>query len=348
MSTNYSTTNQSYKHLSEAERGEIEAYLSVGLKPAEIARRLGRNRSTITREINRGSITQVKKVNGQKAGRRPAVPAPLPTGERPAEPEPVPGLCCPLPSGAKLDSVSDDFLRAFTEAMREKPRVHSVDTFVHTYRLQHVDAVVPSTKTLYNYIHQGLLEIKVIDLPRAVRIRKKFTKRPSTKKHLGKSIEERPEEINNRSRFGDWEIDSVLGGKTIGEPSILTLVERQTRYAVTKKLVEKKAEYVNQAVLECMKLYPIKSITADNGNEFSSLSKIEGLDVYFAHAYSSYERGTNENFNGLLREFIPKGCSLKELNQNLLEDYTKAINERPRRIHGYQSAKKLFELTQTA
>ena len=87
--------------------------------------------------------------------------------------------------------------------------MHSVDTFVHTYRLQHVDAVVPSTKTLYNYIHQGLLEIKVIDLPRAVRIRKKFTKRPSTKKHLGKSIEERPEEINNRSRFGDWEIDSV-------------------------------------------------------------------------------------------------------------------------------------------
>lgn len=339
MSTNYSTTNQSYKHLSEAERGEIEAYLSVGLKPAEIARRLGRNRSTITREINRSSITQVKKVNGQKVYYHHYYADVAHNRYRHAR---------EASYYLKLDSVSDDFLRAFTEAMREKPRVHSVDTFVHTYRLQHVDAVVPSTKTLYNYIHQGLLEIKVIDLPRAVRIRKKFTKRPSTKKHLGKSIEERPEEINNRSRFGDWEIDSVLGGKTIGEPSILTLVERQTRYAVTKKLVEKKAEYVNQAVLECMKLYPIKSITADNGNEFSSLSKIEGLDVYFAHAYSSYERGTNENFNGLLREFIPKGCSLKELNQNLLEDYTKAINERPRRIHGYQSAKKLFELTQTA
>lgn len=339
MSTNYSTTNQSYKHLSEAERGEIEAYLSVGLKPAEIARRLGRNRSTITREINRGSITQVKKVNGQKVYYQHYYADAAHNRYRHAR---------EASYYLKLDSVSDDFLRAFTEAMREKPRVHSVDTFVHTYRLQHVDAVVPSTKTLYNYIHQGLLEIKVIDLPRVVRIRKKFTKRPSTKKHLGKSIEERPEEINNRSRFGDWEIDSVLGGKTIGEPSILTLVERQTRYAVTKKLVEKKAEYVNQAVLECMKLYPIKSITADNGNEFSSLSKIEGLDVYFAHAYSSYERGTNENFNGLLREFIPKGCSLKELNQNLLEDYTKAINERPRRIHGYQSAKKLFELTQTA
>ena len=327
MSTDYSTTNQSYKHLSEAERGEIEAYLSLGLKPAEIARRLGRNRSTITREINRGSITQVKKVNGQKVYYQHYYADAAHNRYRHAREDSY---------YLKLDSVLDDFLRAFTEAMREKPRVHSVD------------AVVPSTKTLYNYIYQGLLEIKVIDLPRAVRIRKKFTKRPSTKKHLGKSIEERPEEINNRFRFGDWEIDSVLGGKTIGEPSILTLVERQTRYAVTRKLVEKKAEYVNQAVIECMKLYPIKSITADNGNEFSSLSKIEGLDVYFAHAYSSYERGTNENFNGLLREFIPKGASLKDLDPNLLESYTKAINERPRRIHGYQSAKKLFELTQTA
>ena len=139
-----------------------------------------------------------------------------------------------------------------------------------------------------------------------MQIRKKFAKRLCTKEHLGKSIEVIPEEINNRSHFGDWKIDSVLGGRTVGDPSILTLVERQTRYAITKKLLEKKAEYVNQAVLECMKLYPIKSITADNGNEFASLSEIEGLDVYFAHAYSSYERGTNEHFNGLPREFIPK------------------------------------------
>ena len=220
MSTNYSTTNQSYKHLSEAERGEIEAYLSVGLKPAEITRRLGRNRSTITREINRSSITQVKKVNGQKVYYQHYYADAAYNRYRHAREDSY---------YLKLDCVSDDFLRAFTEAMIEKPRVHSVDTFVHTYRLQHVDEVVPSTKTLYNYIHQELLEIKVIALPRAVRIRKKITKRPSTNKHLGKSIEERPEEINNRSRFGDWEIDSVLGGKTIGEPSILTLVERQSQ-----------------------------------------------------------------------------------------------------------------------
>ena len=163
MSTNYSTTNQSYKHLSEAERGEIEAYLSVGLKPTEIARRLGRNRSTITREMKRGSITQVKQVNGQQVNYQHYYADAAHNRYRQAR---------EASYYLKLDRVSDDFLTKFTEAMREKPRVHSVDTFVHTYRLQHIDAVVPSTKTLYNYIHQGLLEIKVIDLP------------------IGKSIEE--------------------------------------------------------------------------------------------------------------------------------------------------------------
>ena len=195
VSTNYSTKNQAYKHLSEADRGEIEAYLSVELKPAEIARRLGRNRSTITREINRGSVTQVKQVNGQKVYYQHYYTDATHNRYHHAR---------EASYYLKLDRVLDDFLREFTEAMREKPRVHSVDTFVHTYSLQHVDAVVPSTKTLYIYIHHGLLEIMVIDLPRAVRIRKKFSKRPFTKKHLGKSIKERTEEINNRSRFGDW------------------------------------------------------------------------------------------------------------------------------------------------
>ena len=134
MSTNYSTTNQSYKHLSEAERGEIEAYLIVGLKPAEIARRLGRNRSTITREINRGSITQVKKANRQKVYYQRYQADAAHNRYRHAR---------ETSYYLKLDRVSDDFLTKFTEAMREKPRVHSVDTFVHTYKLQHVDAVVP-------------------------------------------------------------------------------------------------------------------------------------------------------------------------------------------------------------
>ena len=137
ISTNYSNTNQSYKHLSEAERGKIEAYLSVGLKPAEIARRLGRNRSTITREINRGSVKQVKQVNRQKVYYQHYYTDATHNRYR---------LAREASYYLKLDWVSDDFLREFTEVMRVKLRIHSVDTFVHTYRLKHVDAVVPSTK----------------------------------------------------------------------------------------------------------------------------------------------------------------------------------------------------------
>lgn len=339
MSTNNDTTKTSYSHLSEVERGKIEAFLSEGLKPAEIARRLGRNRSTLSREIKRGTVKQVKLVNGKKIYYDKYFADTAQNRYSEARKSSY---------YLKLEKASDSFLEDFTKAMKAKPRVHSVDSFLHAYKLENPDEVVPSTKTIYTYIHQGLLSIKPIDLPKVVRIRKHRKIRPTTKKHFGTSIEERPEEINDRSTFGHWEIDTVLGLKTAGEPAVLTLVERQTRFALTVKLPEKKAEDVNQAVLECMTSYPIKSITADNGSEFALLSDLKGVDIYFAHAYSSHERGSNEHFNGLLREFVPKGVSLKDLTLNDLEAYTQAINDRPRRILGYQSAKKRFELAQTA
>lgn len=339
MSTNNDSTKPSYSHLSEVERGKIEAFLSEGLKPAEIARRLGRNRSTLSREIKRGTVKQVKLVNGKKIYYDKYFADTAQNRYSEARKSSY---------YLKFEKASDSFLEDFTKAMKAKPRVHSVDSFVHAYKLENPDEVVPSTKIIYTYIHQGLLSIKPIDLPKVVRIRKRKKLRPTTKKHLGTSIEERPEEINDRSTFGHWEIDSVLGLKTASEPSVMTLVERQTCFAMTVKLPEKKAEYVNQAVLECMASYPIKSITADNGSEFALLSDLKGVDTYFAHAYSSHERGSNEHFNGLLREFVPKGVSLKDLTLNDLETYTQAINDRPRRIHDYQSAKKRFELAQTA
>ena len=168
MSTTNCTTKQPYCHLSEVERGKIEAFLSEGLKPAEIARRLGRSRSTISREIKRGTTKQVKQVNGKKvyfdhyfadlAQRRYV--------------EGRQGIYY-----LKLEKVSEHFLKAFEEAMKASPRVHSVDSFVYAYKEEHPSETVPSTKTLYNYIHQGLLAIKAIDLPKAVRLRKKTKKR---------------------------------------------------------------------------------------------------------------------------------------------------------------------------
>lgn len=198
--------------------------------------------------------------------------------------------------------------------MNAKPRIHSVDTFIHVlYKLGHPEEIIPCTKILYNYIHQGLSNIKPIDLPKLVCIRKR------TKKRLETSVEQRFDTINDRSTFEYWVIDSVLGLKTAGESSIIIWIERQASYTFTIKLPEKKAEYVNQAGLNYIESYPIKSITADNGTEFALLSELEGVDSYFAHALSYHERGTNENFNGLLREFVPKGISLYELIQ---EEYS--------------------------
>ena len=128
----------------------------------------------------------------------------------------------------------------------------------------------------------------------------------------------------------------------------MTLVERQTRFALACKLPNKQAETINEAVQELLGEYPIASITSDNGSEFSLLADLEGVDIYFAHPYSSHERGTNEHFNGLLREFLPKGQSLNALTDEELAQYIAAINERPRRLHHYKTAEFLFGIARTA
>lgn len=122
------------------------------------------------------------------------------------------------------------------------------------------------------------------------------------------------------------------------------MVERKSRFLLTKKLWEQSAEMIQNATLHLMEkqgLECFKKLTTDNGSEFSTLSLIEeetsSVQVFFTHAYASWEKGTNERHNGLLREFIPKGVSLKNLPYKDLQKYTHAINNRPRRIMDYQT-----------
>ncbi len=249
----------------------------------------------------------------------------------------------------KLNQCSPTFFNKLEETIKAKIRRHSVDTFVQEYKAKHPTEIVPSTKTVYRYILSGLISIKPIDLPKMVSIRKRTrTKTTVNKKTLGKFIEERPETVNNRSEFGHWEIDLVLGKKTKGEAVVMTLVERQTRFALAYKLPNKEVKTINEAVQGLIQRYPIASITTDNGSEFSLLSELTDIEVYFAHPYSSHERGSNENFNGLLREFLPKGKSLNPLTDEELAQYLSAINDRPRRFHCYKTSKFLFGLAQTA
>lgn len=158
------------------------------------------------------------------------------------------------------------------------------------------------TKTLYNYVDLGLLPIKNIDLPEKLKRNTKSSNARKSRRILGKSIEERPETVNSREKFGHWEIDSVLGKKKDTEPAIMTIVERQTRMSLWIKVKDHSSLAIDEALQNLMNQFGnkksevFKSITGDNGSEFANLSKIEnnGTSVYFTHPYTSCEKGTNE------------------------------------------------------
>lgn len=171
----------------------------------------------------------------------------------------------------------------------------------------------------------------------------------TNKKKLGTSISERPEEIEHRNVFGHWEADLVQGKKGKDEPVILTLVERCSRYAMSRKLADAKSHTVHKALLSIVQQAPecFDSITFDNGSEFSQSSTLEEEDdlklkVYFCHAYSAWEKGSNENFNKLIREFMPKGQSLHRYSDDDVIEAGQSINQRVREVNDFQSAEAVF------
>lgn len=221
------------------------------------------------------------------------------------------------------------------------------------YREKHPAEHVPCTKTVYTLIDQGVLSVRNIDLPLKTRMRPRKNKPSEPKgtnsKHLGRSIEDRDASVLSREEVGHWEVDLVLGKKTKGEPVIITMVERKSRVLLTKKVWSKRAEDIQKATLQMMRkqgMECFKSLTTDNGAEFSTLSLIEenssSVQVFFTHAFASWEKGTNERHNGLLREYLPKGKSLRDLKYTELQMYTDAINNRPRRILNYQTPIEFF------
>jgi IS30 family transposase len=178
------------------------------------------------------------------------------------------------------------------------------------------------------------------------RRRKRYGAYDSRGRLAGKRpIEERPVGANTRSEFGHWEIDLVHGKGS--KDCIVTLVERKTRYTLIGKLKAKTKEQTNARTLHLIapRQETFKTITSDNGTEFHGFAEIEkkmNLKFYFANPYHSWERGTNENTNGLIRQYLPKKESMASITQATCNSIAKKLNSRPRKILGYKTPQEAF------
>jgi len=317
-------------HLTPGERANIELLLKEKVKPAEIARMLGRHRSVITREIQRNSVTQrdsslrerkryfADAADRQYKARRKS------TGRK-----------------IKLAQAMD--MIKYTEIKIKKDK-WSPDAAIGRAKIEHPEWESISTKTFYNYIDLGLVNVKPIDLHLKVRLRLKKKRVVKRKKILGKSITERPKEVENRLEFGHWEMDTVVG-KREKSSVLLTLTERCTGMEILRMIAGKTPDDVLLALRDikakCAHFNQMfKTVTCDNGTEFSASQGMEnalGVPVYYAHPYSSFERGTNENHNGIIRRFIPKGKSMDDIPESMVERIESFMNSLPRKRFGYQT-----------
>ena len=180
--------------------------------------------------------------------------------------------------------------------------------------------------------------------------RKKRRKKYGSKDKRGQisnriSIDQRPEIVEEKSRIGDWEIDTVIGKNHQG--ALVTIVERQSKFTLIKRVETKHADGVTAATITLLKPYndKVSTITADNGKEFANhetITQALGAQVYFAHPYASWQRGLNENTNGLIRQYFPKGSSFEAITDEQVEAVMYRLNHRPRKALNYQTPHEVF------
>ena len=332
---NFNTKKRDFKHLSEYERGEIYAMIKLGCSISSIARHLKRSRTTIYNELKRGRIEQIK--NGHKV----IVYYPD-AGQTQYEKN-------RKNSKKKFKAFECiDFIKFVEKSFKEQ--FWSLDECYGRAKSDELFKNTVCTKTLYKYVELGILKIKNTDLPQRLKRLQKSTRIRINKRKLGKSISQIPKHIENRKEFGHWEIDTVIGKKTSDQDVLLTIIERKSRYYKVIKIYSKSSKPVNDALLDYImesktKVAEVfKSITSDNGSELSGLCELESLvAVYFCHPYSSFERGSNERHNGILRQFIPKGRSINDFSEDEIMYFVDIINAKPRKNLGYRTPEEIFD-----
>ena len=337
-----------YKHLSQKDRYKIEALLDGKKSAEEIAVLLGRNRSTIHREIKRGTIKRIQPDWTLKRKYRANV----------AQSDYL-KRCSGRERSLKIGKD-----KALEEHIRTKiTKDHfSPDAVIGQIKLEGLEFKgMICTKTLYNYISAGIFSgISHKHLWEKSKKKKRSYKtvvRVTSRNRLGRSIEDRPKEVNDRLEYGHWEGDTVKSARS-AKPGLLTLTERKTREELIIKVDQSTQEAVKVAFDNLEERYTsqfkmkFKSITFDNGSEFLNWESLETsvltqgekrTAVYFAHSYSSWERGTNENHNRMIRRFIPKGYDIGGFSDKDIKDIEDWMNNYPRRILGYNTPSQMAE-----
>ena len=206
---------------------------------------------------------------------------------------------------------------------------------------------MPSFKTIYRWLYEGYICKGNVNVLR---------KKGKTRKRLGnggrfttgKSIRKRDKRIYKREEFGHWEVDTVVSGRGKTKACFATIAERKTRYYIAIKIPNRTGEEMAKALIAELSKLPkeaVKTITCDRGSEFSEWREIENrlnCNMYFADPYCAWQKGTNENLNGLLREFYPKGRNLEKVSEKTLKKNLALINARPKKVLNFQKPIDLF------
>lgn len=308
-----------YTHLTIEEREQSRSLRESGASLRAIALKLGRSPSTISREFSRNSYATgsyaahhaQKKYIKWKAN----------CGKKPL-----------LESNEQLKNyvIQKLNLRWTPEQICGRAKLEK-QPFTISYN------------TIYRAVNNGIIPMEI---KKKMRFMKKHKNRNSTNDNRGKipntvNISQRPSGCNNRTRYGHFESDTVIGMRKTG--LLGTHVERKSGYLIAFKLETKTDVEFSNETIKAFKDVPDKlkkSFTVDNGKEFAMheyMSKETGMNVYFCDPYSPWQRGTNENTNGLLRQFFPKGSSFKNITNESLQEVVDMINNRPRKRLGYKT-----------
>lgn len=328
-------SSRKYRRITDAEREEMSRGLARGESFSVIARRLGRRASTLSREACR---------NGGKSGYRA-----FSAGRRAKQ-----GASSRRGGKRRLAHVGR--LRAYV--LQKLRKCWSPEEIVKRLKEEYPDDTDMriSHEAIYQFIYvlpRGALKqalVKALRQERKYR-RKKHGRKGNLEETRGKiadilSIEERPKEVADRTIPGHWEGDLIMG--KYKRTALGTLVERTTRKTVLVPLKEKDAEHVREAYARSLRSLPkelAKTLTYDQGKEMSEHKRFTiatGIQVYFAHPGSPWERGTNENTNGLIRQYFPKGTDFSRVSVRQIKRVERELNDRPRKALHWKKPDEVF------